>query len=490
MTTAGTGPAGRALALLVAGALFMELLDGTIIATAAPSIAASFGVQSADVGVAMTAYLLTVAIVIPISGWLADRWGARTLFTLAIVIFTVASGLCAVAVDLPMLTLMRVVQGIGGALMVPVGRLVVLRSTAKSDLIAAIAYLTWPALAAPVIAPGLGGLITTYSSWHVIFLINVPLGLVAFVAALRLVPDIRGAGPARLDWLGFLLCAACLAATVYSGALLSRSSVALGPVALVGAVGLVTGLLAVWHLRRRTAPLLQLSVLRVTTFRVSHSSGLVFRIAINAVPFLLPLMFQDAFGWTPLQSGIAVVFVFVGNIAIKPLTSPLLRRFGFRTVLVGSGVAAALTVAACALLQPGWSLSATFPALFGSGVFRSVSFTAYNTIAFADVSEAELTPANTLASTIQQLGVGLGVAVAALSLRASEAALGAGPGQPGPYRLALLVVAALLTAAGIAAVRVPGDAGAATGAGSGRRPVPLPTQRHDARPGAPVDDPA
>jgi EmrB/QacA subfamily drug resistance transporter len=471
-TATPTGAVPRSLALLVAGAFFMEMLDGTIIATAAPSMARSFGVASADIGVAMTAYLLTLAVFIPLSGWLADRWGARAVFTAAIVVFTVSSALCAAAVDLPMLAVMRVVQGVGGAMMVPVGRLVVLRSTDKSHLIRAIAYLTWPALAAPVVAPAVGGLLTTYLSWHWIFLVNVPLGAVALGFALRVVPDIRGRVSTRLDGAGFVLSALCLACVVYGAAVLSNQRIPVAQVTVLGAVALVSGALAVWHLLRTRSPLLDLSVFRVTTFRLAHASGSLFRIAINAVPFLLPLMFQDGFGWTPIHSGLAVVFVFFGNIAIKPFTTPLLRRFGFRPILVASGLAATLTIVGCALLGPGWPFPAMLIVLFASGVFRSLGFTAYNTIAFADVEAARMSHANTLSSTLQQLATGLGVAVGALCLRLGQAVPGVRPGDVTPYRVALGLVAALIFAGMTAALRMPRDAGEVIGGGAARRPVP------------------
>ncbi|GAA5195637.1 MFS transporter [Rugosimonospora acidiphila] len=468
-------PAGevpRSLALLVAGAFFMEMLDGTIIATAAPSIARSFGVASADIGVAMTAYLLTLAIFIPLSGWLADRLGARRVFATAIVVFTISSALCAASVNLPMLAGMRVVQGIGGAMMVPVGRLVVLRSTDKSHLIRAIAYLTWPALAAPVVAPAVGGLLTSYLSWHWIFLVNVPLGVLALGFALRVVPDLRAQVASRLDGPGFVLSAVCLACVVYGAAVLSNQRIPVARVVVLAAVGLACGALAVWHLLRTRAPLLDLSVFGVATFRLAHASGSLFRIAINAVPFLLPLEFQDGFGWTPVKSGLAVVFVFFGNIAIKPATTPLLRRFGFRPVLVVSTLAATLTIVGCALAGPGWPFPALVSVLFASGVFRSLGFTAYNTVAFADVDAARMSHANTLSSTLQQLATGLGVAAGALCLRLGQALPGTASAGTTPYRVALALIAAMIFGGMVAALGMSRDAGVGIGGGAGRRPAP------------------
>jgi EmrB/QacA subfamily drug resistance transporter len=412
----GTRP-WRGLALLVAGAFFMENLDGTIIATAAPRMADSLGVDSIDLNATITVYLLTLAVFIPVSGWLADRFGARIVFGGAIAVFTLASALCAVSSTLPELTAMRVLQGVGGAMMVPVGRTLVLSATSKTDLMTAIAYLTWPALAAPVIAPVLGGLLVTYASWRWIFVVNLPLGLVAFVIALRRVPDVRRDRPAPLDWWGFALTAAGLSGTVFGFELLTGARVdpVLFTVSMASGAALLA--IAVHHLRRSAHPLLDLRVLRVPTFRVTSFGGSLFRLAIGAVPFLLPLMFQEAFGWSPVKAGLMVIAVFVGNLGIKPLATRLMRRFGFRSVLVAADVGSGLTLLLCAFLTAGTPLFLTVVLLVTSGALRSIGFTAYNTIAFADIPADEMTNANTLAAAFQQLTMGLGVAAGSLALR-------------------------------------------------------------------------
>ena len=293
----------RGVALLVAGALFMEILDATIITPAIPLIASSLGVDAVDVNIAISAYLVTVAILIPVSGWMADRFGTRRVFIAAIAVFTLASVGCAASVSLPMLVAMRVVQGVGGALMVPVGRLLVLRSSAKGDLVRAIAWLTWPALAAPVLAPILGGAVATVGSWRWIFIVNIPLGIIGFLLSLRL---IRGEGvpsPAPLDWRGLALTGAGIAA-----ALIALESIRVARHQLAAcrrrrwSRGRLLGT-AVWHLLRYRYPLIELRVLRVPTLRVTASAGSLYRMVITAVPFLLPLQFQLAFGWTPLVAG-------------------------------------------------------------------------------------------------------------------------------------------------------------------------------------------
>jgi EmrB/QacA subfamily drug resistance transporter len=449
--------AGRGLALLVAGTFFMENLDGTIIATAAPSMAASLGVPSPAISTTMTAYLVTLAVGIPASGWLAGRYGTRAVFGTAIVIFTVASGLCALSTSLPMLIGMRVLQGLGGAMMVPVGRLAVLRTTDKRDLVRAIAYLTWPGLIAPVLAPALGGLVVAYASWRWIFVVNIPLGVIAGVLAARMVPSDRATDQSALDWLGFLLTgismAGLVAGTQYIGDLhidWTAVSVALG-------IGLAAGLLAVWQLVRSPHPLMDLRPLRVRTYRVSTLSGSVFRAMITAVPFLLPLLFQDAFGWSPIHAGLVVVAMFVGNIGIKPFTTPIMRRFGFRGSLLGSLAGAIASLVGCGLITEHTPLWLILVVLCVSGVFRSTGFTAYNTIQFADIDRAEVTSANTLASTTQQLAAGLGVAAGALALRIGVPV--AGTSGTGAYQVAFFILAACLLICVVETLRLPPNAG-------------------------------
>lgn len=452
----------RALALLVASAFFMENLDGTIVVTATQRMARSFGVPATDLNVTIAAYLLTLGIFIPISGWVADRFGARRTFATAIAVFTVSSALCAATSNLDQLTAMRVAQGLGGAMMVPVGRLVVLRATTKSDLIDAIAYLTWPALAAPIIAPAIGGALTTYASWRWIFIVNIPLGIVAFAVALRIVPDLRATERVPLDWAGFALTATGLAAFVGGLELITYGGTAWVVIAVTLCVGAVLLGGAVLHLCRSAHPLLDLRLFRIPTFRVTNSGGSCFRMAISAAPFLLPLLFQEVFGWNPLEAGLIVGPIFVGNIGVKPFTSWLLRRFGFRTVLVTAGSAVAITLGLCAAFRPGFPLAITLVVLFASGVSRSVGFTAYNTVVFADVPADEIGNANTLTSAVQQLSTGLGVTVGALALHAGAPIgrlLGTGGTGAAPFTVAFVLIAVLALVAAVESARLPGHAG-------------------------------
>jgi EmrB/QacA subfamily drug resistance transporter len=456
-TGARRGRGATALAVLVAGTFFMELLDGTIVSTAAPAIGRDLGVGSAAVGIAITAYLVTLAVLIPVSGWVTDRVGSRTVFVGAIVVFTVASGLCAGSESLVALTGWRILQGVGGALMVPVGRLVVLRSAGRDRLVSAIAILTWPALAAPIVAPFLDTL-----SWHWIFLVNLPLGAIAVVVALVLVPQERGSERVPFDWRGSLLACVGLGALVVTASLLSLPRVPVLAVVVAGVVGVAGCWSAVRHLRRAAHPILGLGALRLETFRVAHAGGSLFRSAVSAVPFVLPLLFQDAWGWSAVAAGSAVLFVFVGNLGIKPATTPLLRAFGYRPVIVVSAAVSALSVVVMAFLTPATPFWLLAVLLVVSGAARSTGFTAYNTIAFADVEPTDMTPANTLSSTLQQVAAGFGVAVAAVVLRAA-APLGGEHGQHGqaPYGVTFVVLAVMLAAAVVEGLLMRPDAGAA-----------------------------
>jgi EmrB/QacA subfamily drug resistance transporter len=447
--------------LLVAGTMFMEILDGTILGTAAPSMARTFGVESAEISVAITAYLVTLAVLIPLSGWLTERWGSRTTFVTAIAVFTVSSAACATAGSLWVLVALRVVQGTGAAMMVPVGRLIVLRSTEKADLIRTIAYLSWPALVAPIIAPLAGGLFTTYLSWRWIFLVNLPLGLLALVTAWRIVPQLRETGRPALDSRGFLETAVCLSAVVVCASLIGDAHIDWVGVALSAAVAGIAGLVAVRHLLHREHPLLDLRLLKIPTFRVAQSSGSAFRLAINAMPFLLPLLFQDGFGWSPVKSGAVLLSLFVGNLGIKPFTTWMLRRWGFRLVLLAALVTASLTIFACGWITAGTRLPLIVLLLGLSGVARSVGFTAYTTLAFVDVDRPSVTAANTLTATVFQLSLGIGVALASVALRIGQngqTPFGGGPGVAA-FRLAFILMALLTLSASYGPYRLAHDAG-------------------------------
>ncbi|HBX8063775.1 TPA: MFS transporter [Klebsiella pneumoniae] len=407
-------------ALLVAGAFFMEFLDGTVIATALPDMARDFGVTAVELNIGISAYLITLAVLIPASGWIADRFGARAIFTLALAIFTLASVFCGLSTEVHIFVAMRILQGVGGALMVPVGRLAVLRTTPKHQLIKAIATLTWPALVAPIIGPPLGGFITRYASWHWIFFINVPLGLAAIILSLRIIPDIRETERRSFDLSGFITTSVAMVSLVTAMERLGDRQPQIWPTLALAALGFGCLLYSIRHFRRAAAPMVRLDALQVPTFRVTMYGGSLFRASISAVPFLLPLLFQVGFGMDPFHSGLLVLAVFVGNLTIKPATTPLIRWLGFRRLLLINGALNVCSLLACSLLTPQTPVWAIMLILYLGGVFRSIQFTGVSTLAFADVPAAQMSDANTLFSTASQLAVGLGITLGAIGIRLGE----------------------------------------------------------------------
>ena len=422
MTTKAASPI--LIALLVAAGAFMELLDGTVITTAIPRMAQSFHVHPVDLNLGITGYMIMLAAGIPLSGWAAERFGPRTIFAIAIAIFTGASVLCGLAEGFWSFFAARILQGLGGAMMVPVGRLVVLRKTPKTELMRAMALLTWPALVAPVLGPLLGGILTTYASWRWIFFLNLPIGLAGLLATFALIDNARGEERRRLDWTGALLSALAAVAFVYGASLLGTAA---GNVPL--GVGLLAlGALCAWatvrHARHHHAPLVEFGALRVFAFAATFRGGALIRIAINSAPFLLPLMFQLGFHRSPVEAGSLLLVLFVGNLTIKPFTTPMMRRFGFRTVLVINGSLLAATFFGFALLRPASPLWLELPLLIVAGATRSTQFTAMNALAFAEVPPGGITSANTLFNLGQQVTIGLGVAAGAILLRVGHGVLG------------------------------------------------------------------
>jgi EmrB/QacA subfamily drug resistance transporter len=414
----------RRVALIVAAAFFMQNLDGVIITTSLPQMAGVFRVRPADLNLGITAYMLSTAAFLPLSGWVADRLGAKRVFAAAIVIFTLASVVCGVSQDLWQFTSARIFQGLGGALMAPVGRMVVLRSAEKADLVAATALLTWPALIAPVVGPVLGGFITTYISWRWNFLLNAPLGAVGVVLVLAFVPNASHVVRTRFDLPGFVLSSAALVAILAGFEGLTGSNWAFAGVAVCA--GLALGALAVRHLNRREGPLLDLEPLKVPTFTISTvDAGYLFRLAISATPFLLPLMFQVAFGLTAFTAGLYVLAYFGGNLLMKTVTTPALRLFGFRNVLIGNGVLAGASILACAAVSPTTPAAVTVMVLLAAGLTRSMQFTALATLTFADIEPRLRGSSSTLSSMLQQVSVGMGVAVAAVLINVSQSLRGA-----------------------------------------------------------------
>lgn len=453
--------------LVVASALFMENMDSTVIATSLPAMAADLHEDPVILKFAFTSYLLSLAVFIPISGWCADRFGARTVFRLAIAVFVLGSIACAFAHALAWLVAARSLQGIGGAMMVPVGRLVLVRIVPKRDLVGAMAYLTIPALIGPMIGPPLGGFITTTFHWRWIFWINIPIGIAGLVLSTIFVPRVRESDPGRLDWPGFLLSGLGLSLLIFGLTVAGRDLVA-WPIVLA-MLGAAAVLLAVYvaHALRVPAPVIDLRLLRITTFRVNILGGFLFRIGIGALPFLLPLMLQLGFGLTALQSGSLTFMTAAGALLMKATAAPILRRHGFRRVLVANAIVSAVLLGACAAftaLTPGPVIMIV---LLVGGFFRSLQFTSLNAIAYADLAQPQMSRATSFVSVAQQLGVSTGVVVGAFLLDATRALRGDVALTQPDFAVAFLIVAAISASSALVGLQLEADAGAEV---SGHKP--------------------
>jgi EmrB/QacA subfamily drug resistance transporter len=460
--------------LIVAVALFMETMDSTVIATSLPAIAADLGEDPIALKLALTSYLLSLAVFIPVSGWMADRFGARTVFRAAIVVFTLGSASCGFAQGLPDFVLFRIIQGMGGAMMVPVGRLVILRSIPKAELISALAWLTVPALMGPVIGPPLGGFISTVFSWRWIFWINIPIGLLGVYLATRFIANFREEAVPPLDLKGFFLSGIGLSGIAFGFTTIGQGLFPTPIVIGLFAIGTTGVWLYVRHARKVPNPLLDLDLLKIDTFFASVVGGFLFRIGVGASPFLLPLFFQLGFGMTPLQSGMLTFATAVGAIAMKTTAAPILRRIGFKRVLVCNAVITAAFTAVAALFTAATPAAVILAVLLVGGFFRSLQFTAINSIAYADVDERSMSKATSFASVVQQLSMSAGVATGALVLEFERM------GREGHHVLAsdfppaFLVVAALAASSALIFARLPKDAGSSLATRA--RPVGEPRQ--------------
>lgn len=393
----------------------MEILDATVITTALPVIAADFDIPAAHLSVGVSAYLVAVTLFIPLSGYVADRFGARTIFIAAIGVFTLASVLCGLSTTLVEFTLSRILQGIGGAMMVPVGRLVVLRDLPKEKLVKTVAIITWPALSAPLLGPVLGGYIATHFSWQWIFYMNIPLGLIAIIASAYLLQNTKGE-VSTFDVKGFLLTGVGFALFMAGIEFLASNSERLLESATIISVGFVGMLLAMWHIKRAKNPLFSFDAMQYRTFRLSVYGGSVVRIALGSAPFLIPLMLQLGLGYTPVEAGSILLWLFAGNLAIKPATTWIMNTFGFKPVLIVNGVLIALGFVALAMIDANTSSFTIAGLLFINGITRSMHLTLLNTIAFADVPPDKMRDANTLSAILMQMNRGLGITLSALAI--------------------------------------------------------------------------
>jgi EmrB/QacA subfamily drug resistance transporter len=450
---------------LIASAFFMENLDGTIIATALPQMARSFHVGAVNLNIGMTAYLITLAVFIPISGWVADRFGSRSVFAAAIAAFTLSSLFCGFSHTLTQFTLMRILQGMGGAMMVPVGRLIVLRNTPKDQLTQAIAYMTWPGLSALVLGPPLGGFITTYASWNWIFFLNLPLGIAALVLTFLWIENVRSEEMHPFDWLTFLLAGFASTGVVFAMEKLGREGAHWELPSIVLLCSLCSGALAILVARRKPeASLIDMQSLKLKTYSLSVYGASAFRIAVSVLPFLLPLMFQIVFGLNAFRSGLYLLALFAGDLSMKAFVIQVLRRFGFRRILIVNGLITTGSMVLCATLTPATPVALLLAVLFFHGLCRSMEFTCMTTLAYTEIPAARMSRANGFLSAVMQLSMGIGVAVGAITLRLVAHAHGHSAALPQlrDFHYAILAMALLSLGPVFNSLSLPADAGATT----------------------------
>jgi EmrB/QacA subfamily drug resistance transporter len=444
--------------LVVACALFMEHLDSTVLATALPAIARALHESPLHLNLAITSYLLSLAVFIPVSGWIADRFGARRVFCCAIVVFMVGSISCGFADSFWSFVASRVLQGMGGAMMSPVGRLVLLRSVSKADLVSALAWVSIPALVGPIVGPPIGGFITTYFSWRWIFWINIPIGALGITLALLLIKNFREEKVPPLDVRGFVLTALGLSAIMMSFESIGRGML---PDAVVYGL-LVSGIAAltlyVFYARRARHPVLDLSLLGIHTFRAAVIGGFLFRIGVGATPFLLPLMLQIGFGMSPLRSGLLTFGAAVGAMTMKFSAKPILRRFGFRNTLVFNALISVVFLAASGLFEATTPAAVILAVLILGGFFRSLEFTCINALAYAEVPRERMSRATSFASMGQQLSLSVGVGTGALILHVVVTMRGGANAIAADFAPAFFAVSAISAVATLIFLRLPRDA--------------------------------
>jgi EmrB/QacA subfamily drug resistance transporter len=450
----------RIVPLIVAVALFMENMDSTVIATSLPAIAADIGTNPLALKLAVTSYLLSLAVFIPVSGWTADRFGARTVFRAAIAVFMIGSIGCALSGSLTQFVAARILEGMGGAMMSPVARLILVRSVDRRELINAMIWVTLPALIGPLIGPALGGFITTYFSWHWIFLINIPIGLTGIVLATIFIEDVRAATPDPFDPVGWGLSSVGIGGLVFGGSMLGLNFLPTWIVVALIIVGAVATFAYVRHARRTPTPVLDLSLLKIPTMRAAVLGGFIYRSGIGAMPFLLPLLLQLGFNLTPFQSGLITLSNVVGAMGMKTVIPIILRRYGFRRVLVVNALVSATLVATCATFTPGVSFAWIVGILVVGGFFRSLEFISLNTIAYADIDHRYMSRATSLVAVAQQVSISVGVAIGALAVDLTLWARGRTTITAADFQPAFIAIAVISACAFFVFWRMPADAGA------------------------------
>ncbi len=439
--------------------MFMENVDATVIVTSLPALARDLGQDPITLKLAVTSYVIGLGVFIPICGWVADRFGSRNVFRTAIGIFMAGSLLCAASRSLEMFVAARFVQGIGGAMMVPVGRIIIFRSLPKSDFIRAVNYLTVPALLGPVVGPPLGGFITTYLHWRLIFFVNIPIGVLGIWLANRHIANMHEEHPGPLDWMGFLLSAGgaslfMLGLSLVGGELVSNTKAV--TMCVTGAVLLA----AYWfYAQRAERPVLDLKFLRIPSFNASVAGGSLFRIGLGAVPFLLPLALQEGLGMTAFASGAITCASAFGSIFMKAIVSRVLGRFGFRRTLVVNAAVAGAAIAIYGAFSPGTPVWLIWFIVLAGGIFPSLQFTGLNSLAYADIPSKDIGRATSLASVIQQVSLGLGVTIAGIVLQVSHRIQGHSTIVWSDFWPAFLVVGLFSVASIPVTLRLPANAG-------------------------------
>ena len=460
---ANPSPWGPRLAILaVASALFMQSIDSTALSTALPTLAKAFDTNPIHLKLCLTAYIMALAVFVPASAWMADRYGARRVFMGAMMVFLLGSVLCALSHSLAELVAARILQGAGGAMMTPVGRIIVVGSHPREQLVKAMMWLTTPAMLGPIVGPPLSGLILSVADWPWIFYINLPVGILGMIAVLKFVPRRRQPHPGRFDSGGY-----ALAAVAISAAMVGAESMGVGLFPLwveIGAWIIAAGAGAAYirHAQRRDKPVLDLSLLKVRTYRVNQTGGSLIRMTLGATPFLLPLLLQGGLGWTPLTAGLVTMSSAAGSLFVRVGAHTLLRRFGFRTVLIVSSISCGVAVAAAGWFRAGTPVIVILAVLAASGFLRSNHLTSVSTLAFADVPDTAVSQASSLTSVVQQIAQALGITLAGLTLRLSQqitAPHGLAPLAPGNFVLPFAAVGLGAMAATLSYLPLPANAG-------------------------------
>lgn len=453
---------------IAACALFMQNLDATAVTTALPQIARSLGRAPLELSLVVSIYVLALAVCLPIGGWLADRFGARRVFVAALGSFAFFSACCALSSSLTELVIARTLQGASASLMGPIARLLVLQTVPKDRLIRANAQMALPALVGPVTGPLVGGFMATYLSWHWIFLINIPIGLLGIALSLRFIPDLPGNEPDKLDPLGLVLCAGALAAILFGLDKFHDPDLDLIIPAGLVSTGLLCAIGYVAQSRRVSRPALDLSLLRHPTYRMAIVGGTLFRITTGAMPFLLPLMLQLGLGVSAMTSGSLTFAAALGSIGMKAWVPKLLSRFGFRSALTSNAVIAAALISGYAFVGATTAFWIIWTLGFFSGISRSLQFAAVNTLAYAEIEKEETSRANTLYAVVQQVSVSLGVAISSLILTITMWLLGTdAPPDMAVFNITFVVMALFALASSVMFLQLPTDAGATL---SGHRP--------------------